>query len=93
LAKSSQELTIWDVVDAVEPFQRIRACPLRIGAHSTGLCPLHRRLDDAMETVEKSFRETTVAELLNDPQGRSPLCERVSVVTLDSKAPMFPRRN
>jgi len=93
LAKSPQELTIWDVVDAVEPFQRIRACPLRIGVHSTGLCPLHRRLDEAMETVEKSFRETTIAELLNDPAGRSPLCERVNVVTLDIQAPMFPRRS
>src|SRR3989337_187432 len=43
LAKSPKELTIWDVVDAVEPFQRIRAGPLRIGAHRPGLCPLHRR--------------------------------------------------
>jgi Rrf2 family protein len=93
LAKSPQELTIWDVVDAVEPFQRIRSCPLRIGAHSTGLCPLHRRLDDAMETVERSFRETTVAELLADSAGRSPLCERVSVVTLDTGAPTFPHRS
>jgi Rrf2 family transcriptional regulator, nitric oxide-sensitive transcriptional repressor len=92
LAKKPQELTIWDVVDAVEPFQRIRTCPLRIGDHSTGLCPLHRRLDDAMETVERSFRATTVAELLNDPGGRTPLCERAQLVTLDSQAPFFPQR-
>jgi len=83
LAKSPPELTIWDIVEAIEPFQRIRECPLRISAHAGSLCPLHRRLDDAMETVEMSFRRTTIAELLNASEGRAPLCERAGVVALD----------
>ena len=87
LAKSPQELTIWNIIEAVEPFQRIRKCPLRIGAHSRELCPLHQRLDDAMETVETSFRNTTLAELLQDATGRSPLCERTSVVSLGTGTP------
>jgi len=41
------------------------------------------RLDDAMETVEMSFRRTTIAELLNASEGRAPLCERAGVVALD----------
>ena len=88
LAKDPQELTIWDVVEAIEPFKRIRECPLRIRTHAGGLCPLHRRLDEAMETAEKSFRSTTVAELLNASEGRAPLCERAGVVTLDAAIPM-----
>jgi Rrf2 family protein len=87
LAKNPQEITIWDVVDAIEPFQRIRECPLRISAHAGGLCPLHRRLDEAMETAEASFRGTTIAELLNAPGGKAPLCERPGVVTLDVATP------
>jgi Rrf2 family nitric oxide-sensitive transcriptional repressor len=87
LARDAKDLTILEVIDAVEPFKRIRECPLRIGAHAGGLCPLHRRLDDAMETVERSFRNTTVAELLDSSGGRAPLCERTGVVNLDPTTP------
>lgn len=74
LKKSASELTIWDIVNAVEPFKRIRECPLGIGAHGGTLCPLHRRLDNSMAMVEESFRRTTVAELLSS-DGVTPLCE------------------
>lgn len=87
LARSPNDLTIWDIVDAVEPLQRIRKCPMGISAHSGGLCPLHRRLDDIMEFVERSFRATTLAELLHDDAGRSPLCERSNIVSLNVAAP------
>jgi Rrf2 family protein len=87
LARSPKELTIWDIVEAVEPIQRIRKCPLRISAHSGGLCPLHRRLDDAMELVERIFRATTLADLLQDSSGRSPLCERTDLVSLNATLP------
>ena len=75
LAKSASALTIWEVVDAVEPIRRIRECPLGIGSHTGNLCPLHRRLDDSLAMVEKSFRETTVGELLAQPGSVTPLCE------------------
>jgi Rrf2 family protein len=87
LARSPKDLTIWDIVEAVEPLQRIHKCPLRISAHSGGLCPLHRRLDDAMELVERSFRATTLAELLRNAAGRSPLCERTNLVSLNVAVP------
>jgi Rrf2 family transcriptional regulator, nitric oxide-sensitive transcriptional repressor len=38
------------------------------------LCPLHRRLDEAMETVETTFCDTTVADILNEPSNSQPLC-------------------
>ena len=64
LMKEPGELTIWEVVDAVEPFKRIHECPLGIKSHGSTLCPLHRRLDNAMEMVEKQFRDTTIADVL-----------------------------
>lgn len=75
LAKPASELSIWDVVDAVEPFQRIRSCPLGIQSHTLTLCPLHRRLDAAMASVEEQFRNTSIADILADPFGASPLCQ------------------
>lgn len=82
LARRPEDMTIYDVVQAVEPLKRIRKCPLKISEHSGALCPLHRRLDEALEMVERTFRETTLADLLNDPAGRPPLCERQGLVTI-----------
>ena len=75
LAKSPSELTILDVVNAVEPIARIKECPLGLKAHGVHLCPLHRRMDNALGTVEKAFRETTLAEILAEPTNSHPLCE------------------
>jgi Rrf2 family transcriptional regulator, nitric oxide-sensitive transcriptional repressor len=74
LARSPEELTIWDVVQAVEPLQRIRSCPLDLDAHRVRLCPLHKRLDDALAMIEKAFKETTLAEILAEPTTSKPLC-------------------
>jgi hypothetical protein len=61
-------------VDAVDPIQRFAECPLGIATHGKRLCPLHHRLDQAAAMVEKAFGDTTVAELLNVPKSRGPLC-------------------
>ena len=82
LAREPAELTIWDVVDAVEPFQRIHECPLGIKSHSSILCPLHRRLDNAMEMVEKQFRDTTIADVLAEPGEVTPLCQEKKMVMI-----------
>ncbi len=75
LVKDPSSLTILEVVNAVEPIGRIRECPLGLESHGTRLCPLHRRLDDAMATVEKAFEQTTLAEVLAEPTASVPLCE------------------
>jgi Rrf2 family protein len=76
LSRRPEELTMWDVVDAVEPLQRIRQCPLGIATHDNTLCALHARLDETMALVEKSFRETKVTQLLSEPGKVTPLCEK-----------------
>src|SRR5687767_327554 len=39
LVKSPEELTILEVVNAVEPIARIRECPLGLKSHGVRLCP------------------------------------------------------
>jgi Rrf2 family protein len=75
LTRDPKELTLWEVVDVVEPFQRIRSCPLGIASHAGTLCPLHRSLDNVMATTERMFREMTVAQMLAQPGTVSPLCD------------------
>lgn len=74
LAKDPAKLTILEVVNAVDPIQRIRTCPLEIKAHGIRLCPLHKRLDQAMASVEEAFRGSTLAEILAEPSESIPLC-------------------
>jgi Rrf2 family protein len=78
LARPPGELTILDVVNAVEPIGRIKSCPLGLASHGVRLCPLHKRMDSAMATVEKAFSETTLAEILAEPSASVPLCETLT---------------
>lgn len=75
LTKSPERLTILEVVNAVEPIQRIRTCPLGLAAHGVHLCPLHKRLDSALAMVENAFQSTTLAEILAEPTLSIPLCD------------------
>ena len=77
LAQQPDALTILDVVKAVEPesVRRITTCPLGLKTHGVRLCPLHKRLDNAIAMVEKAFRDSTLAEVLAEPTTSVPLCE------------------
>ena len=78
LARPPEEITVYDIVQGVEPIPRIRVCPLGIESHGSQLCALHRRLDDAMATVEAAFRASTIAELTGDGVPGRTLCEVAS---------------
>jgi len=75
LARDPEVVTILEVVNAVEPVQRIRTCPLGLEAHRDELCPLHRRLDEALASIEDAFDNTTLAEIVGDPSKSKPLCD------------------
>lgn len=75
LTKDPEDISILEVVNAVDPIQRIRECPLGLSAHGVSLCPLHRRVDLALAQVEKAFSTTTLAEVLAEPTNSVPLCE------------------
>jgi Rrf2 family protein len=75
LVKPPAELTILEVVNAVDAIQRINHCPLDLAAHGVNLCPLHRRVDSALALVEEAFRSTTLAEVLAEPTTSVPLCD------------------
>ena len=75
LAQSPDELTILDVVNAVDPIKRINTCPLDLKAHGTRLCALHFRMDKAIQSMEEAFRSTTLRDLLKDENPSVPLCD------------------
>lgn len=74
LAKPAERITLLDVVDSVEPLQRIECCPLNIRAHGTRLCPLHRRVDEAAAALIGLFGNVTLAQVVAEKSGSIPLC-------------------
>lgn len=77
LARPSRQINVLDVITAVEPLQRIKHCPLGIKSHGANLCPLHRKLDDALLSVERAFSSTTIAEIVEHPSPIRPLCGQI----------------
>jgi Rrf2 family protein len=76
LAHPPAELSLLDVVNAVEPIGRIKTCPLELKAHGKRLCSLHRRMDDALDRMEQAFAATTLKDLLEERNPSIPLCEK-----------------
>lgn len=74
LDRPAAEISILDVITAVGPIERIRACPLGLPSH-TRLCPLHQELDAAYAAMEAAFSRVTVAQILNSTSEILPLCE------------------
>ena len=73
LARDPAQISVHNVIIAIAPFPRIDACPLDLPSHGTNLCPLHRRLDNAMAMVEQAFREAMIADLLAESTTSIPL--------------------
>lgn len=74
LTKPARELNVLEVINAVDPIRRFHECPLGLPSHGKSLCPLHRQLDNAAQAIEDSFGETTIADLIDVPSSRKPLC-------------------
>ena len=91
LVKTPEELSLLEVVNAVDPICRINTCPLGLKGHGANLCPLHRKLDDAMRETETAFAETTLAQILLSSTSSYPLCnephERLTQVGGPTVAP------
>ncbi len=66
LVRTADKITLLEILNSVNPLQRIESCPLDLDTHSSDLCPLHRRLDQAMAMVEEAFSGTTLAEILSE---------------------------
>lgn len=68
LTKAPEDLTIYDIVQAVEPIPRILTCPLELEGHGGSLCRFHAILDRALEQTETLFRSTRLSDIIAEPE-------------------------
>lgn len=74
LARDPEEISPLDVINAIDPFRRIEKCPLGIESHDAELCPLHRKLDDALAQIESVFASVKISDLLKEASKSNPFC-------------------
>ncbi|MEQ8315961.1 MAG: Rrf2 family transcriptional regulator [Phycisphaerales bacterium] len=67
LAREPSEITLLDVVQCIEPIQRIRECPLGLREHERELCPLHKAMDDVAADAEATLGRLTLANVMAQP--------------------------
>ena len=75
LNRPASEISMLDVINAIDPIQRIQSCPLELPNHGGSLCALHRKLDDAAKQLIEIFTDVSMADLVADAGGNRPLCD------------------
>lgn len=68
--------TLLDVVDVIDPLERITVCPLGRVAHRKQLCPLHSRLDEVIGLLQESLGAMSLRSVVEGQRGPA-LCQPV----------------
>ena len=74
LARPTTEISMLDVINAINPIERITECPLKLENHSGKLCPLHARLDEAARSMIDRFGGISLHDMLAEDPTTRPLC-------------------
>ena len=64
LVVDPEEITLLDIINAIDPIQHFEGCPLGLPDHIK-LCPLHADLEEAICQTEKLLSSRTIGELLS----------------------------
>lgn len=79
LERDPAGLSILEIVNVIDPIERIHTCPLGLESHGSCLCPMHQQIDDAIATIEASFANCTVQEIITQPAKSRPMCATLSI--------------
>ncbi len=88
LARPPGELTVLEVIHAVDPPKRIVECPLGRGhPRREPLRFLHRCLDEGIGLVESLYRQTTIEQLVAEAESRqNPFCDALVDISTSPSA-------
>lgn len=73
LQVDADELSVLDVVEKIDPIQKIETCPLGLAKHGRCLCPLHSGLNTATERLREALAMQKLSELLRPGPPSFPL--------------------
>ncbi|MHC4107003.1 MAG: RrF2 family transcriptional regulator [Planctomycetota bacterium] len=70
-----KKTSLLDVVNVIDPLERIAACPLGREAHRGRLCPLHTQLDEVIAVLQEGLEEMTLQSVVDGARGPA-LCRK-----------------
>lgn len=94
LSRPSNQITLLEVIQTVGQLGRIEKCPLGLGNHGSALCPLHRTMDNAAQTIIQMFQGVTLKDLIESPGSPNrPLCDAkvTAELTVSGTIPVRPK--
>jgi len=83
LARGAGSITLLEVINAIDPIERIGTCPLGLENHAGALCPLHRRLDQAARMLIEHYDGVTLLDILTESGANRPLCDEEMTSRVD----------
>jgi Rrf2 family nitric oxide-sensitive transcriptional repressor len=69
-----RKTSLMDVVNAIDPLERIHRCPLERESHGSSLCPLHQSIDSVIALLQDQLTRMTLQGVVDEAPG-SALCE------------------
>ncbi|MCW5824395.1 MAG: Rrf2 family transcriptional regulator [Cyanobacteria bacterium TGS_CYA1] len=64
IGRLPEEISVLEVVNLVDPIERIEKCPLNMPEHQDKLCSLHKRLDKMIEDTQLELCHSTIADII-----------------------------
>lgn len=86
LTRAASQINLLEVVRSVAEINRITSCPLGLENHTGMLCPLHRRMDAAAKAIIDLYSSINLSDLISEPSGVKPLCDREATARLTVSA-------
>jgi Rrf2 family protein len=74
LACDPTEVHLLQVVNVIDPLERIVECPLGRHDHQHTLCPLHKQIDHAIGELENSLSSMSLQDVIDNADGGT-LCQ------------------
>lgn len=74
LNRPASDISLMDVINSIDPIERIDSCPLKLDNHMGKLCPLHARLDEAAKMLIDTFASISLADMIAEDPSIRPLC-------------------
>lgn len=65
LSRPADQISLLDVVDCIEPIERITKCPIDLPEHCDHLCPLHVELDHLAKVARERLGGATLASVMD----------------------------
>ena len=83
LKRPATEITLLDVINAIDPIMRITECPLKLENHSGKLCPLHSKIDLAAKSLIDQFSGMSLYDMFAADPSIRPLCDTSMTARVD----------